>query len=431
MLPMSTTAWIAVLLCALCACHSARGAAPSRSAASLAATAGTMRECMTDLLMSYYSDRADRLFAERGGETLWWGSGYALDTLMRSAIQHKQTRPGPFPYEWVPVSIFERAFEHTPWEPHSYEHHFFSVTSIDDSLWWGIALIRTFEHTRNETYLSTAKYVWEQVRWHAWDDTFGGGVWWTNVHESGPGCEGTSAYKNAITNELFLYMSIRLAVVVSKTDRSFDVSRYVRFANLTADWLVNTSGLLNSESLINDGLDCVTGKNNNGTTWTYNQGVILGGLSLLATATNQKSYMVVAEEIALASLTHLTDSDGILTEACVNMSSPTPSDCMNTSNDRLFKGAFASYLADLVQLSDNEAFKTQAEEFIASNYLFMLRDDVNSAPIAACLNSSAIAATGTGLDGIVWMGSLEEISSDAYTAIVSALQLTMTALVPT
>lgn len=48
--------------------------------------------------------------------------------------------------------------------------------------------------------------------------------------------------------------------------------------------------MINSESLINDGLtsDC---KNNGGLTWTYNQGVILGGLANLHKITNNATLL--------------------------------------------------------------------------------------------------------------------------------------------
>ncbi len=51
------------------------------------------------------------------------------------------------------------------------------------------------------------RYVWNMVLSHAWDDVFGGGLWWTDDHSHGILGRG---YKNAITNELFLYASASL-----------------------------------------------------------------------------------------------------------------------------------------------------------------------------------------------------------------------------
>jgi len=52
------------------------------------------------------------------------------------------------------------------------------------------------------------------------------------------------------------------------------------------EWL-RASGMIGPSGLINDGLtaDCA---NNGGTTWTYNQGVILGGLAALHAIRSEK-----------------------------------------------------------------------------------------------------------------------------------------------
>ena len=62
-------------------------------------------------------------------------------------------------------------------------------------------------------------------------------------------------------------------------------------------------------SLVNDGLtaDCA---NNGGTTWTYNQGVIIGGLAVLYEITGDDAYLGQAETIAAAALRDLTVAAG-------------------------------------------------------------------------------------------------------------------------
>jgi len=73
--------------------------------------------------------------------------------------------------------------------------------------------------------------------------------------------------------------------------------------------------MINSENLINDGLTsaCV---NNNETVWSYNQGVILGGLVELSTATRNKTYLDTAKTIASAAIKALGDSNGVLHDSC-------------------------------------------------------------------------------------------------------------------
>jgi hypothetical protein len=128
------------------------------------------------------------------------------------------------------------------------------------------------------------------VQQHAWDDVFGGGVWcmtalhdmtftndtdswfdcrWTNDHSHGILGKG---YKNAITNELFLYAHPLqpLRIIVTFCNRYASVSLYKATGNATflhwADkelkWLL-ASGMINSDYLVNDGLDKY-GRNNNG-----------------------------------------------------------------------------------------------------------------------------------------------------------------------
>ncbi|MGH2162321.1 glycoside hydrolase family 76 protein, partial [Enterococcus faecalis] len=69
----------------------------------------------------------------------------------------------------------------------------------------------------------------------------------------------------------------------------------------------------------NDGLDQKMCKNNAGTVWSYNQGVILASLTELNQATggsdDDTSYITTAQQIADAAIAALAPS-GILTDPC-------------------------------------------------------------------------------------------------------------------
>jgi predicted alpha-1,6-mannanase (GH76 family) len=68
---------------------------------------------------------------------------------------------------------------------------------------------------------------------------------------------------------------------------------------------------------VNNGLDLTTCGNDNGTVWSYNQGVILGGLVELSRALpDDSSYLRSANDIATAALKVLTDLNGILHDPC-------------------------------------------------------------------------------------------------------------------
>ncbi len=114
--------------------------------------------------------------------------------------------------------------------------------------------------------------------------------------------------------------------------------RYNNWALKEWQWF-SQSGMINSEYLINDGLSSSCQNNNGnvfstpspslvlylivslslsllGITWTYNQGVVLGGLIYLAQITNDSQYLVTATKLANASTTLLVTSSGILQESC-------------------------------------------------------------------------------------------------------------------
>jgi predicted alpha-1,6-mannanase (GH76 family) len=89
-------------------------------------------------------------------------------------------------------------------------------------------------------------------------------------------------------------------------------SGYLDWALREWQWF-NASGLIGPAGLVNDGLtaDCT---NNGGTTWTYNQGVIIGGLTVLHDVTGDGAYLGQAEAIAVAALRDLTIPPGILAD---------------------------------------------------------------------------------------------------------------------
>jgi predicted alpha-1,6-mannanase (GH76 family) len=109
--------------------------------------------------------------------------------------------------------------------------------------------------------------------------------------------------------------------------------------------------MINSSNLINDGLDLRTCKNNGGTAWTYNQGVILGGLSDLYSVTQDRVYLAVAEGIADATMNKLVNANGVLTEPCEATKSCNGDQCQ-------FKGIFVRNLAYFFRFNPKPIYKT-------------------------------------------------------------------------
>ena len=104
--------------------------------------------------------------------------------------------------------------------------------------------------------------------------------------------------------------------------------------------------MINGSHLINDGLTSSC-QNNNGITWTYNQGVILSGLTDLSKITNQATYRNQAEAIANATITTLINGGGVLKESC---------DPSCSGDGFQFKGIFMRNLAYLYSVDNSQSY---------------------------------------------------------------------------
>lgn len=205
---------------------------------------------------------------------------------------------------------------------------------VDDEGWWALDWIRAWDLTGDAAYLTTAKNVFTDMA-STWDNTCGGGVWWNH----------SKTYKNAIPNELFLLVADELHQV---TPGDSGTNSYLWWAEREANWF-EKSGMINLAGQVNDGLtaSCM---NNGGNPWTYNQGVILAGLSELAQITGDQSYLQLAEKIATAETQYGTDANGVLQEKGCSSTTACGSD------GPLFKGIFIRYLWWLYSYDPNPAY---------------------------------------------------------------------------
>ena len=203
----------------------------------------------------------------------------------------------------------------------------------DDEGWWALAWIRAFDLTGDARYLDMAKTIFKDML-TGWDDYCAGGLYWKKDQQN----------KNAIPNELFLTTAIRLH---QRTPGDAGTNSYFAWAIREWDWF-NKSGMINSESLVNDGLSrwC---DNNHRTTWTYNQGVLLGGLTELYKSTGNSNYLNQAIAIADATIKTLIDDKGVLREPCEK------GDCRGNDVPQ-FKGIFVRYLTTLYDETRKPAY---------------------------------------------------------------------------
>lgn len=120
-----------------------------------------------------------------------------------------------------------------------------------------------------------------------------------------------------LTPEIPVANELYLSVAASLANRAGESDSYLSIARNQWDWFKG-SGMINDNNLINDGLDINSDgscTNNGDTVWSYNQGVILGGLVELFKATGDSDYLSEATSIAEAAVEALS-TDGILHESC-------------------------------------------------------------------------------------------------------------------
>jgi predicted alpha-1,6-mannanase (GH76 family) len=256
----------------------------------------------------------------------------------------------------------------------------------DDEGWWALAWIDAYDLTGTQDYLAMAETIFANIA-AEWDTaTCGGGVWWQKPNN----------YKNAIANELFLTVAASLA---NRTTGSTSAA-YLAWAQKEWTWF-KASGMINSHNLINDGLTSTHPNactNNGHTTWTYNQGVILGGLVELYKADQDPTLLPQAEAIANAAIANLT-VNGILVESSVS-----------GSDAPQFKGIFVRNLVVLNNAVPNARYKT----FVDAN-----------------ANSIWANDQGRGYEfGALWQGPFDSADatrqSSALDALVAAIELQKT-----
>jgi predicted alpha-1,6-mannanase (GH76 family) len=246
----------------------------------------------------------------------WWNAANAMTVLV-----DYERLAGVREYDSVLANTFTKAQTKSANFVNSY---------YDDDGWWALAWIDAYDLTGEAKYLSMAESIFSTMT-GGWEiTTCGGGIWWST----------DKRYKNAIANELFLAVGAELA---NRTKGAVS-AEYLNWAEREWTWFKAT-GMINAQSLVNDGLTstnpnaCV---NNGRRTWSYNQGVILGGLVELYKADKDPALLPQAEAIADAAIAQLVTADAVLTEPVPGKDAPQ------------FKGIFMRNLAALYEAAPGE-----------------------------------------------------------------------------
>jgi len=242
--------------------------------------------------------------------TGWWNSANAL-----TAVIHFSSRTNNHTYDSIISNTFSK-------------HSSYLNDYYDDEGWWALAWIEAYKYTKNGDYLKMAETIYNDII-KGWDNDCSGGVWWDKK----------KSYKNAIPNELAFQLASSLYIQTKD-------NQYLTWANTEWSWF-NKTGMINSNHLVNDGLTSAC-KNNGGATWTYNQGVILGGLINMYEITKTAAYLNEATAIADAALGALVNAQGVLRDPC-------EPNCGGGDVPQ-FKGIFVRNLGYLYQQTKNAKY---------------------------------------------------------------------------
>ena len=255
------------------------------------------------------------------------------------------------------------------------------IGSYDDMQWWSLAYASAGLQLHDQPMIESAAaifdHVWQKAYSNSSKECFGG-VWWSKKR----------TYKNAVTNELVIANAALLHKATGKAS-------YLQQALDQWRWF-NASGMINQKTgAICDGLSIDSHtyacSGSGGPSYTYNQGVVLGGLATLFEATGDVELLDAAHKIADGTIN--TGAPYVTTEGILQ-------ECgsIHDRDGALFKGIFIRNLRMLVDACNGSAArphdKAQAQRystFIQKNFESMM----------------AHARTPDGLYSAYWQGPVD------------------------
>ncbi|SHM75393.1 glycoside hydrolase family 76 protein [Gracilibacillus kekensis] len=195
----------------------------------------------------------------------------------------------------------------------------------DDMEWLALALLRAYQVTGNETYLTDVKVLWEDIK-TGWNDHMGGGIAWHKDQLD---------YKNTPANGPAIILAARLYNYLGDEG---DLEWAQKIFAWQDEYLVeaNTGFVLDGINRLGDG------KIDSEWEFTYCQGVYVGGAVELYRITGDNRYLEKAVKTAHSSIEKLYDQKH---------------DVLKSEGDGdggLFKGIMVRYFTELITIAPEE-----------------------------------------------------------------------------
>ncbi|KAJ8323437.1 hypothetical protein QVD99_005174 [Batrachochytrium dendrobatidis] len=216
--------------------------------------------------------------------------------------------------------------------------------------------------SRTITYLQTAINTYNSVM-EQYNDKCGGGIYWSRDRNNGKNKE----YKSVITNVQHMVLSSQLTIVTGD-------KKYVQVAEKIYKWMLK-SGLISEKYHVYDGVDA-SDCSINSKEYSYNSGLLLGGLAYMYKATKNEQYIKDAAKY-LPTMLEIYSQDGVLRDLCEDQRG----DCQEgdslsrtpASNQMPYKGGFVRGLTFLYQFTNDQEMKSTLRKVFDKSWEGMMK----------------------------------------------------------
>ena len=285
----------------------------------------------------------------------YWPQAHAMDVLVDAYMRTGDVRYKEiFPLWWEGMPRYNFAGKMNPKDP------WWNVF-VDDMEWIVLAQIRMFECTGEKQYIAKARQVYDDWIWPTWgpeDEApwYGGITWKTDVAKS----------KNACSNGPAALIAARLYNFFDKAGFTGGKVKNAYLNEAIKIFVWEKNYLFDRET--GAVYDNINGKGEIQKNWvfTYNVGTFLGAAHELYKITGDKQYLDDAVKAANYVVEHLSDNDGVLSDA-------------EKGDGGLFHGIFFRYFVKLINESDLDiTYRKKFHDYITRCATVMATQGINS-----------------------------------------------------